>query len=97
MIDHRQDPDMEEPRLTVAAVRSNPNVPSEAKAFIAVAWASKSDIQFFQLFPEVVHCDSTCDSNITGNHLLTFSIHTSTGKQFVFLKTWIPNQQRFTF
>jgi hypothetical protein len=96
-IDHCQDPDMDEPRLMAAAVRSNPKVPPKAKVFIAVAWASKSDIRFFQLFPEVVHCDSTCDSNNAGNHLLTFSACTSTGKQFVFLKMWISNQKRFTF
>jgi hypothetical protein len=96
-IDHREDPDMEEPRLMAEAVRSNPKVSPQAKVFIAVAWASKADIRFFKLFPEVVHCDATCDSNNTGNHLLTFSCRTSTGKQYVFLKIWIPNQKRFTF
>jgi hypothetical protein len=29
--------------------------------------------------------------------LLTFSCHTFTGKQVVFLKIWIPNQKRFSF
>jgi hypothetical protein len=33
-IDHRQDPDMDEPRLMAAAIRSNPKVPPEAKVFI---------------------------------------------------------------
>ena len=30
-------------------------------------------------------------------HLLTFSIKTSTGNQVVFLRVWMPNQQRYTF
>jgi hypothetical protein len=89
---------MSVPREMALSARTYPRVHPEARIFIAVAWASKYDIQIFRLFPEVFHADScTCDSNVTGNSLLTFSCHTSTGKQVVFLKIWIPNQKRFSF
>jgi hypothetical protein len=72
-------------------------VHQQARIFIAVAWANKYDIRAFNLFPEGFHCDCTCNTNNTNNHLLAFSWRTSTGKQIVFLRIWIPNQKRFSF
>jgi hypothetical protein len=96
-IDHTDDPDFSEPRESAQISRNNPQVHQQARIFIAVAWANKYDIHTFNLFPEVFHCDCTCDTNNTNNHLLTFSCRTSTGKQIVFLRIWIPNQKRFSF
>jgi hypothetical protein len=96
-IDHTDDPDFIEPRESATVTRTNPRVHKNARIFMAVAWANKFDIRTFSLFPEVFHCDCTCDTNNTNNHLLTFSCRTSTGKQIVFLRIWIPNQKRFTF
>jgi hypothetical protein len=79
------------------SARTCPQVNQQARIFIAVAWASIHDIRVFKLFPEVFHVDCTCDGNVTGNYLLTFSCRTSTGKQVVFLKIWIPSQKRFSF
>ena len=49
------------------------------------------------MFPEVVWCDITSHSNNKKYHLLTFSVKSSTNKQVVFLRVWIPNQRRFSF
>jgi hypothetical protein len=89
-INHTDDPDFSEPRESAQMSRN-------AKLFIAVAWANKYAIHTFNLFPEVFHCDCTCDTNNTNNHLLTFSCQTSTGKQIVFLSIWILNQKRLSF
>ena len=94
---HTDDPDFIEPRESALICRNNPRVPKAARVFVAVAWANKYDIRTFLLFPEVFHADCTCDSNNTNNHLLTFSCRTSTGKQVVFLRVWIPNQKRYMF
>jgi hypothetical protein len=96
-INHTDDPDFLVPRASAQICRTNPKVPRDARIFIAVAWANKFDIRTFSLFPEVFHADCTCDSNNTNNHLLTFSCRTSTGKQVVFLRVWLPNQKRFAF
>jgi hypothetical protein len=96
-INHTDDPDFIVPRESAQTCRQNPRVPTQARIFIAVAWANKFDIRTFMLFPEVFHADCTCDTNNTNNHLLTFSCRTSTGKQIVFLRVWLPNQKRFTF
>jgi hypothetical protein len=96
-IDHTDDPDFIEPRESAKIARNNPRVPKEARIFIAVAFANKYDIRTFLLFPEVLHADCTCDSNNSNNHLFTLSCRTSSGKQVVFLKIWLPNQKRSSF
>jgi hypothetical protein len=96
-INHTNDPDFVVPRESAQICRKNPRVPKDARIFIAVAWANKYDIRTFMLFPEVFHADCTCDTNNTNNHLLTFSCRSSTGKQVVFLRVWLPNQKRFAF
>ena len=96
-IDHSKDPDLQVAHDMANETRKNPHVDPKARIFLAVAWAFASDIRVFKLFPEVFRADCTCDSNIMGNSLLTFSCRTSTGKQFIFLKIWIPNQKRFSF
>jgi hypothetical protein len=96
-INHTDDPDFIEPRESASMTRKNPRVHEDARIFIAVVWANKYDIRIFSLFPEVFHADCTSDTNNTNNHLLTFSCCTSTGKQVVFLRVWIPNQKRFAF
>jgi hypothetical protein len=94
---HNDDPDFDEPRESAKITRENQKVHKDARIFIAVAWADKYGIRTFYLFPEVFHADCTCDTNNTNNHLLTFSCRTSTGKQVVFLRIWLPNQKRSTF
>jgi hypothetical protein len=96
-INHSDDPDFIEPRESAQICRNNPPVHEEARIFIAVAWANKYDIRTLMLFPEALHPDCTCDSNNTNNHLLTFSCRTSSGKQVVFLRVWLPNQKRSSF
>ena len=96
-IDHSDGPDFIEPRESAKICRDNPLVHKEARIFIAVAWANKYDIRTFMVFPEVLHADCTCNSNNTNNRLLTLSCCTSTGKQVVFLRVWLPNQKRFSF
>ena len=89
-IDHSNDPEFIEPHESAMICRQNPLVHEKSRIIIAVAWANKYNIRTFMLFPEVLHADCTCDSNNTNNHLLTFSCRTSSGKQVVFLRAWIP-------
>ena len=44
-----------------------------------------------------MYCDSTGDTNNSGNHLLSFSGCTPQGQQFLFLRIWIHNQKQVTF
>ena len=90
-------PDMDLAKSMVSEARIEQNVPAESKVFLSVAWANQHDLRFFKLFSEVIHVDITCDSNRTKNHLLTFSLRTSTMKQVIFLKIWLPNQRRVSF
>ena len=69
----------------------------KTKIFCCLAWSLKDEIRLFKLFPEVVHLDCTCATNMSKNHLLTFTARTSTLKQFIFLRVWIYNQRRATF
>ena len=65
--------------------------------FVAIAWSNAKELRLFKLFPEVIHCDATCDTNNSKNHLITFTGRTSTGKQFIFLRIWVVNQRRVMF
>eukprot|EP00978_Attheya_sp_CCMP212_P014408 scaffold36669_cov47-Attheya_sp.AAC.2 len=89
--------DMFENQELTQNARKNQQIPIDSKVFVAIAWSSQNDIRMFKLFPEVMHIDATCDSSNKKNALLTFSIRTSTAKQFVFLKVWLPNQKRSSF
>jgi hypothetical protein len=89
--------DMSENQELTQNARKNQQIPIDSKVFVAIAWSSQNDIRMFKLFPEVMHIDATCDSSNKKNALLTFSIRTSTAKQFVFLKAWLPNQKRSSF
>ncbi len=77
--------------------RSERNLQKEEALFIAVAWIVKPAFRLFKLCPEVVWVDVTFHSNNKGFHLLTFSSRLSIGKQIVWMRIFIPNQQRFSF
>ncbi len=49
------------------------------------------------LCPQVFWVDVTSHSNNKGFDLLTFSCHTSVGKQYIFFWIFIPNQKCFCF
>jgi hypothetical protein len=66
--------------------------------FVLRGPTQKSSIYLNDMLAAVLYCDSTGNSNKSGNHqLLTFSGHTTQGQQFIFLKVWIHNQKQVTF
>ena len=56
------------------------NINPESRLFVAIAWSNTKEFRSFKLFPEVIHCDATCDTNNSKNHLITFTGRTSAGK-----------------
>jgi hypothetical protein len=96
-IHHEEDDSMADAKEMVANARLIDGIHPEGRIFMCVAWANLDELQLFKLFPEVMHCDATCDMSNSKNHLLTFSGRTSTAKQFIFLRIWLVNQRRSTF
>jgi hypothetical protein len=70
---------------------------ADTKIFIAIGWVYKCDYRLFQLFPEVVHVDGTSHSTNSKYQLYTFSVRSSLNKQVVFMRMWLPNEQKSTF
>jgi hypothetical protein len=95
--DHTDDESMVGLRMEGALCRDNQKVPDNTKIFIAIAWVFKPELRFFKLFPEVIHVDATSHSTNKKYDLLTFSVKTSTGRQVVFLRAWLPDQRRYSF
>ena len=77
--------------------RAERSLSSNDVLFVGIAWIVVPLFRFFMLNPEVVWLDVTSHSNNKGFHLLTFSAKTAFNKMVVFLWSWIPNQQRFSF
>ena len=96
-IDHSSDTSLSSIAEMTRDVRRNECIQKDSKVFVAVAWANVNEIRMMTLFPEVFHCDATCDTNNTKNHLITLSGRTSTGSQFVFIRIWVVNQRRSMF
>ena len=71
-------------------------LPSQ-KMVVAVAWGLNSAIRLFKLFPEVIHCDVTVDTNREKRPLLTFSTRESTGRQVIFLYVLLPDEKACSF
>jgi hypothetical protein len=84
-IHHVDDDDLADAKEMVANARQIDGIHPQSRIFMCVAWANLDEIRLFKLFPEVMHCDATCDTSNSKNHLLTFSGRTSTAKQFIFL------------
>jgi hypothetical protein len=96
-IHHVNDDDMADAKEMVANARQIDGIHPQSRIFMCVAWANLDEIRLFKLFPEVMHCDATCGTSNSKNHLLAFSGRTSTAKQFIFLQIWLANQRRSTF
>jgi MULE transposase domain len=96
-IDHSDDSDFQPARDMAASTRTNGRVHPNSRVFLGCGYCTTGGARDFALFPEVVWADVTSDTNNTGNFLLTFSCRTSEGKQVIFLKVWIPNQNQFSF
>jgi hypothetical protein len=94
---HDDDDKLTNAKEMVANARLIDGIQPEARIFMCVTWANLEELHLFKLFPEVMHCDATCDTSNSKKHLLTFSGRTSMGKQFIFLQIWLVNQCRSTF
>jgi hypothetical protein len=96
-IDHSTDVNLRYIKEMTSHTRRNQNIDPKSRIFVSVCWANLKELRLFKLFPEVLHCDATSDTNNSKNYLLTFSGRTSTGHQFIFLRIWIVNQKRTSF
>ncbi len=67
------------------------------KMVVDIAWGYKEAIRLFKLYPEVVCCDVTEDTNNERRPLMTFSIRESHGKQLVFLYVLLPDEKACSF
>jgi hypothetical protein len=64
---------------------------------LAVAWVLPAERRQFQCFPNVIHIDTTSDTNKEQRPLLTVTGRDSEGNQFTILRAFIPNECAWTF
>ena len=89
--------DLKEVRKEASNQRNLYNLTKANKLYVGCAWVVKKELRYFKLFPEVICVDGTLHSSETKYNLLAFSCRTSTGKQVIFLRCWMPNEKRVTF
>jgi hypothetical protein len=77
--------------------RDSYKLENSQKLMIGCAWIHPKEKRLFQLFPEVVHVDSTADTNKEGRPLLTMTGRDSSGKHFTILRVFLPNERAFVF
>lgn len=95
--DHSSDPAYCDIAVDCSNRRVEKNLPVNHKILVAVAWANVELLRLFQMYPSVMYCDTTSDTNKKAKHLFTMSGQTPSGKTFVFLTAWIHNQCQSTF
>jgi hypothetical protein len=61
-VDHSADEDMLEIQTLTAKARQDQEIDARSKIFVAIAWTTRDKQRLFKLFPEVLHCDATCDT-----------------------------------
>jgi MULE transposase domain len=64
---------------------------------LALAWVLPFDKKLFNLFPFVIHLDSTNATNRENRPLFTMSLRDTFGKQHIFFRALIPNECSWTF
>ena len=77
--------------------RESNNLDDEGKVFVGCAWVIQKELRYFKLFPEVLCIDGTSHSSKRKLLLLTLSVRTSTNRQVVFMRLFMPNEKRATF
>lgn len=70
---------------------------SNQKMVVAMAWGVNDAVGLFKMYPEVLYCDVTEDTNNEKRPLLTFSIRESHGKQIVFRNVLLPDEKACSF
>ena len=95
--DHSLDPAYSDIALECSNRRLEKNLPVSHKIFVAVAFANVELLRLFRMYPYVIYCDTTSDTNKKAKHLFTMSGRTPSGNTFVFLTAWIHNQRQSTF
>jgi hypothetical protein len=62
-IHHDDDNKLTDAKEMVVNARLIDGINPEARIFMCVAWANLHELRLFKLFPEVMHCDATCDAS----------------------------------
>jgi hypothetical protein len=78
-------------------VRASQNYEDDQEVMVAFAWVRPFEMKRFRLFPFVIHLDGTKCTNNERRVLFTVSGRDSMGKQFVFLRAFIPNETAWMF
>ena len=95
--DVTEDSDLEYFRNQARFSRVSNNLGNDGKVFVGCAWIIKKELRYFKLFPEVICIDGTSHSSKRKLHLLTLSVRTSTNRQVIFMRLFMPNEKRATF
>ena len=64
---------------------------------MAFAWVTPLEKLRFKMFPMVIYCDATMDTNNEGRPLLTMTGKDTSSKTFTILRVYLPNQQMWVF
>jgi hypothetical protein len=67
------------------------------KILIAAFWVRDSERRLFELFPEVLFCDVTSQTNQEGRPYFMMCGRDSNGKSFTAMRAYLPNEQRWVF
>ena len=73
------------------------SVRPDQQFMMAFAWVTPLEKLRFKMFPMVIYCDATMDTNNEGRPLLTMTGKDTSSKTFTILRVYLPNQQMWVF
>jgi len=73
------------------------NVHHEQKFMMAFAWTTTPEKRMFKLFPSVIFCDCTEDTNNEGRPLLSMTGKDTNSRTFTIIRAFLPNQKMWVF
>ena len=73
------------------------SVRPDQQFMMAFAWVTPLEKLRFKMFPMVIYCDATMDTNNEGRSLLTMTGKDTSSKTFTILRVYLPNQQMWVF
>jgi hypothetical protein len=81
----------------VSLHRTARNIRDDNEMVVGLAFTTPAEIRQFRLFHTVLHIDATADTNNENRPLVTVSSKDSTGKMFMVLRCFMPNEQAWAY